>query len=381
MKKTTIHCPNCGTEIAVSEALAFEIRADIESLLRAENERRLQQAVAAARSQSRDEFELELRDLKAALLEKESNAKAAQERELALRKQARALEDKQREFDLELKRRLDQERYKLEEQIRKRVVEEQALKLGEKEKLINDLRKALDAAKRKTEQGSQEHQGAVMEIDLHSMLTGEFPNDQLQAIAKGTRGADIMQEVHNSASLPCGKILWESKNTRHWSPGWIDKLKDDQRAANAAIAVLVSVALPENIGTFGFVNGVWVSNRAACLSLAFALREQLIQVAFARNASVGKHDKMEALYRYLSGDQFRLKVEAIVEAFSAMQEQLYKERRAMEKLWKEREKQIQRIMLNTVGMYGDMRGIVGSSLPAIDALELDETKLLEDGSD
>jgi hypothetical protein len=184
------------------------------------------------------------------------------------------------------------------------------------------------------------------------------------------RGADVIQEVRDGGLRPCGTIIWETKRTKAWSPGWLAKLKDDQREAGASVAVLVSVTLPEDIRAFGLVDGVWVASLACYLPLAIALREQLIRVAFARAAAQGMSDKMEALYRYLSGDEFRHRVEALVETFKAMEEQLAKERRAMEKLWAERAKQIERLMTNTVGMYGAIRGVIGGQLPEIPALDL-----------
>jgi hypothetical protein len=185
------------------------------------------------------------------------------------------------------------------------------------------------------------------------------------------RGADLTQDVRDTALQPCGTMIWESKNTKQWSPNWLEKLKDDQRAAGASVAVLVSVSLPDGISSFGLVNGVWVSSLACFLPLAATLREQLIRVAFARKAAEGMHDKMASLYAYLSGDEFRQRVEANVETFRMMQDQLARERRAMEKLWKEREKQIDRLVLNTVGMYGSIRGIIGAKLPEIPALDLE----------
>lgn len=197
---------------------------------------------------------------------------------------------------------------------------------------------------------------------------------------RGIRGADLVQEVRNSQLQACGRIVWEVKNTKHWQAVWIEKLKEDQRAVGANLAVLVSVALPQDVHEFGRVDGVWVASLRAWPALAVALREQLVQVAFAHAASEGKHEKMELLYGYLAGEQFRQRVQGIVEAFTGMQQHLARERRAMEKLWKEREKQIDRVITNTVGMYGEMRGLIGASLPAIPALELDAT-LLEDETD
>ncbi len=262
--------------------------------------------------------------------------------------------------------------------IRKAAAEEQDLRLKEKEKQIADLRQALDDAKRRSELGSQELQGEVLELDIQAALERQFPQDRIEPVLKGARGADILQRVRNERLEDCGLICWETKNAKNWAPAWIDKLKQDQRAAGAAVAVLVSVALPDGIEGFGRIDGVWVAGLRAWPALGVALREQLIQVAYARAASAGKGEKMELLYQYLSGDEFRQRVEAIVEAFSAMQGQIQRERRAMEKQWAEREKQIQRVIGGTSAMYGALQGIVGGVLAVIPALELDDSGLLEE---
>lgn len=455
MTDTSIKCPNCGTEIAVSEALGAQIRAELEQRLRNEGETRLKRAVAEAEQRTRGALDVELKDLQARVAEKARDAEAAAQRELDLRKKARALEEqqrqlavqvraqveaelkarseeqlkaavtqaqarareesggelkllqeqlteqrkkvtaaqeaelvlrkekaaleeRQRELDLELQRRLDAAKGEIEAGVRQSLGEEHTLKLKEREKQIDDLRKALEDAKRKSEQGSQELQGEVLELDIQAELERLFPTDLLEPVAKGARGADIMQRVRNARLEDCGSIVWETKNTKHWQPLWLDKLKEDQRAAGGSIAVIVSVVLPDGIQGFGRLDGVWVSDLKSWPALAVALREQLIQVAFARSASEGKNEKMELLYRYLAGDEFRHRVEAIVETFTAMQAQLNRERRAMEKIWREREKQAQRIITNTVGMYGEMRGIIGATMPEIEALELEEVKRLED---
>jgi hypothetical protein len=233
------------------------------------------------------------------------------------------------------------------------------------------LRRSLDEAKRKSEQGSQERQGEVLEIDVEAELTRRFPHDVITPVRKGARGADIVHEVRDQALRLCGTVVWEIKNARHWQPNWLDKLKEDQRAIRANLAVIVSTALPEGIVEFGRIDGVWVAGLRAWPALASALREQLIQVAFAHAAAEGKHEKLECLYRYLAGDQFRGRIEATVEAFTALQRGLNGERRAMERIWNEREKQIGRVLANTAGMYGEVRGILGTSVPSVPALELE----------
>ena len=373
MTDTLINCPNCGHPIPLTDALTGQLRHDIEARLKLDEEKHVKAAVAAAESRVRDQTGQDLKLLREQLTEQQRKTRAAQDAELALRKDKAALEERGRELDLEVARKVDAEKQRLEESIRKTVGEEQSLKVKEKDKQIDDLKKLLDEAKRKSEQGSQELQGEVLELDIQAMLQQHFPHDVINPVPKGVRGADLIQEVRDGALRPCGSIVWETKNTKHWQPGWLDKLKEDQRAVGANLAVLVSVALPGEFGEFGQIDGVWVASLRAWPALAIALREQLIQVAFARAASEGKNEKMELMYRYLAGDQFRQRVQGIVEAFTEMQDQLNRERRAMERLWKEREKQIERVITNTVGMYGEMRGIVGATMPEIPALTLEGT--------
>jgi hypothetical protein len=355
-----------------------EEREKLEQRLREQFQQDAQAQLETAIAETRDQMRNELEQVQRQLSEQRQKTEQAQQAELALRREKTQLEQRSRELDLEVARRLDEQRQQIEQALRQSIAQEQDLKLKEKEKQIVDLRKALDDAKRRSELGSQELQGEVLELDIQARLERLFPHDAIEPVAKGIRGADIVQTVRNTLNQPCGAIVWESKNTKNWSQGWIDKLKADQRAIGVGIAVLVSVALPEDIESFGQIDGVWVAAPRAWPALAGVLREQLIQVAFAHAASEGKQEKMDLLYRYLAGDQFRHKVQGIVEAFTALQEQLNRERRAMERQWKEREKQIERVITNTVGMYGEMSGILGGTLPSIPALELDGDRLLED---
>lgn len=319
----------------------------------------------------REENSLLINDLKEQLQEKSTAIDESRTREMDLIKQARQLEEEKKNMRLEVERRVDASRKELESRMAKEFDEASRLKLLEKEKQIDGLRKSLDEARRKSEQGSMETQGEVLELDLENRLRTAFPHDQFTPVAKGAKGADVIQQVFDATMNECGKIIWEVKNTKAFSPLWIQKLKDDQRSAGASLAVLVSVVLPDSIKQFGQHEGIWLSDIHSYLPLVTALRDQLIQVNFARQASEGKGEKMELMFSYLSGDEFRQRIEAIVEAFNDMQDQLNKERRAMEKLWREREKQIQRITNNTVGMYGEVRGIIGSSVASIPSLELD----------
>ena len=315
--------------------------------------------------------------------EKDEAIKTFREQELKLRKEQRKLKEAAESLELEVARKLDEEREKIRGEAEKKVAEEHRLKDLEKEKVINDLKASLADMKRKAEQGSMETQGEVLEQDFEAQLKSFFVHDDIKPVPKGIRGADLVQTVRTTMGAECGVLLWETKNTKAWSGAWIPKLKDDMIEVRASIAILVSVVLPDDIKRFGQVDGVWVSDPLSAIPLAAALREQLLAVGRERIASIGKSEKMEALYQYLAGVEFKQKIEGIVEAFTSLQDQLNRERRAMERHWKQREKEIERVVKNTVGLYGDMQGIIGGQIPAIPALELDEadTKQLPDDSD
>ncbi len=309
----------------------------------------------------------EMESLQEAISSKDQAMDEARKRELSLINEKRKLEEKRKGMELEYQYKLEEDRRKQGE----KYASEVDLKLKERDKQIDGLRTALADAKRKSEQGSMETQGEVLELDLEVNLEQSFPHDDIDPVPKGIRGADVIQVVHNHSMAKSGTIIWEAKNTKAWNSNWIEKLKDDQRDLGANLAVIVSSVLPDGIRSFDLVDGVWVCSITSYIPLAMALRQQLIQVTFARTATEGKSEKMELVYQYLSGDEFRQKVEAIVDTFVGMQEQLDREKRAYARIWKERDKQIQRIIENTAGMYGDIRGLIGSSVPEIQALSLD----------
>ena len=356
------------------EAREKQLEQDVEQRVAAREQeltRKIQAEAAATASRELDALRQSLQARDAAMDE-------ARKRELELLREREVLQEQRKNMDLEYQRRLAGERQQLEDRLAEKYATESELKLKERDKQIDDLRKSLAEAKRKSEQGSMETQGEALELDLEANLGMHFPHDVIAPVAKGIRGADVVQTVHNANMADCGAIVWEAKNTKAWNSAWIEKLKDDQRAIGASQAVLVSVVLPEGIKTFGQLDGVWVTSVAAYIPLAMALRQQLVNVAFARSASEGKSEKMELVYQYLSGDAFRQKVEAIVETFVGMQEQLNREKRAYARIWKEREKQIDRIIENTAGMYGDVRGLIGTSVPEIQGLTLEGDGLLLD---
>jgi hypothetical protein len=352
-------------------------RLDLEAEVTRRTQTKVRDLEARAKADAEQALEARLKDLSEAVTRKDQDLQQFRELELGLRKKQRELEAAVLDADLKVQRTLAEERSKIREDAEARTQESHRLKDLEKDKLIQDLKSALDDMKRKADQGSMETQGEVLELDFEERLRRMFHLDDIQPVPRGIRGADLVQMVRTPVGADCGSIIWETKNTKAWSPGWISKLKDDMAETRASLAILVTVALPEGIARFGQVDGVWVSDPLSALPLAAALRQQLLQLERERQASTGKSVKMEMLYAYLAGNEFKGRVEGIVEAFTSLQDQLQRERRAMEKNWKEREKQIERVIKNTVGLYGDMQGIIGGQIPIIEALELEPKALVE----
>jgi len=366
MADEIIKCPSCGFEIAISEVLTVQIRERLKSELETgirkreaellKREKQLSQAKASideqvaekleaetakmqvqAQQEAANKLKIEFEDLKNQVAEKDKKISEAQEAELELRKKQRELEAGKADLELKVAQTLDEEREKIKQEALAKFSEERRLKDAEKDKLIQDLRKNLEDAKRRAEQGSMQMQGEVQELDLENVLKTAFPYDDIQPVPKGIKGADIVQNVFDATHKPCGIILWEAKHTKNWSDHWVQKLKDDQRGIRANVAFIVTEAMPKDIENFSLCDGVWVTQFNLAIGLATAFRQQLIDVTFARLGTVGKNEKMEILYQYLSGTEFCQKVEAIVETFTMMQVQLDKEKRAMVKIWKERE--------------------------------------------
>ena len=322
-----------------------------------------------AKKEARDEFSLEMKDLRDDLKTKEERLEEAKKTELQLRKRERELEERAKDIELEVARKIDQERKRVEDEVVKRISDERRMKDAEKEKQISDMRKQIEDLKRRAEQGSQQTQGEVQELELEKEISQLFPIDNVQPVPKGMQGANVIQEVLTNSGNRCGAIIWESKRTKNWSDGWISKLKDDQRTAKADVAVIVTEVLPKDVRNFSFVDGVWVTNYASFHGLALALRQKLTELAFTKSMAVSKDKKADILFHYLTGPEFRQRVEAIIEAFSDMKTELDKEKRLYERSWAKREKQLQSVLLNTAGMYGDLQGMIGSSMQTIPALE------------
>ena len=333
--------------------------------IEAERDRIRQEAKKAAAEQAaKDMAALEQR-----IAVKDKKLAEAQEAELKLRQEKAEFEEQKRAFDLEVARQAEAAK----EQVRKEKDEEFRLREAESNKKLGDMKRQIDELRRKAEQGSQQAQGEVLELDLEAALKRCFDGDEIVPVPKGTHGGDILQRVRGDLGYDCGTISWESKRTKAWSDGWLQKLKDDKLAAKAQLAVVVSTAMPKDVATFECREGVWVTPPNLAVALAAALRVSLIETAAARRAVEGRHDKMEVVYDYLSGPEFKGRVTAIVESFTSMREDLEGEKRAVQKLWAKREKQIERVLGNTAGMYGELAGIIGKSLPAIEQLELPGT--------
>lgn len=405
-----IACPSCHTEIEITEALQSQITTDLRRQLDIEtkaNEAKLKQAqadlaaksakldadrnalkasieagVAAerskitskakaiARKEAAAELELEMKDQSEQLADVQSKLKKARENELAIRKRERELEEQAEELKLAAAREVHTQREAIRSSAMKQFTEEHQLKDAEVQKLVSDLRNQIGELKRKAEQGSIQTQGEVQELALESMLESSFPKDSIEPVGKGVSGADCKQVVRCASGTTNGSILWESKRTKAFSKSWLSKLRDDQRTARASVAVIVSQAMPDGVETFAQINGIWVCSWQCAKGLAMALRSGLIEVGKSQIAAQGRVEKMELVYNYLAGAEFTRYVEGIVESFVEMESDLAKDKRAAKTGFNRREKQIERLVANTAGLYGDLQGIVGASLPAVEGLSM-----------
>jgi len=406
MSELTIACPNCKAKIKLTESLAapliestrreYEQRiarqnADIakreaaltrakESLddqvaekvriertkIAADEAKRAKLAAAA----NLEQRERELTDLRDVLKQQNEKLAEAQKAQADLIRKQRELDDAKREVALTIEKRVQESLAAVRDRARKETEEQMKLRVMEKEQTITSMQKQIEDLKRRAEQGSQQLQGEVQELYLEALLRTKFPFDAIEPVPKGEYGGDLLHRVVGPVGQVCGSILWESKRTKNWSDAWLTKLRDDQRAAKADVAVIISQVLPKDVETFESIDGVWVTHPSVALPLAVLLRHALVDIASARHATEGQQTKMEMVYQYLTGPRFRQRVEAIVEAFSSMQEDLNTEKKAITKQWAKREEQIERVMQATVGMYGDLQGIAGKTLKEIEGLNL-----------
>ena len=413
MSEPTIICPNCKTEIKLTESLAAPLiestRRDYEKRLAQkdadvakrdaalrEREEALSKAQQTIDDQVAEKLKLErgkialeeakkaklvlqtdidqktreLAELQEVLNQRDVKLAEAQEAQADLIRQKRELDDAKRELELTVEKRVQEGLAITREQAKKEAEEGLKFKILEKEQTITSMQKTIEDLKRKAEQGSQQLQGEVQELELEALLIAKFPRDTIEPVPKGEHGGDVLHHVAGPSGQPCGTIIWESKRTKNWSDGWLTKLREDQRAAKAEIAVIVSQSLPKGVETFGLVDNVWITHPKMVLPVGVTLRHMLIEIASSRQASEGQQTKTEMIYQYLTGPRFRHRVEAIVEAFSSMQEDLDKEKKAIIKQWAKREEQIDRVMQATSGMYGDLQGIAGKTIQEIEGLEM-----------
>lgn len=425
MTEPTITCPNCKTKIQLTESLAaplidasrkqFEqqllqkdneiarrehgirekekeiaesrrtldnqITSQVAAQLTTERARVIADESRKARLASAAELETkgrEIAELQEVLKSRDEKLAAAQKAQAELIKKQRELDDAKRELELTVEKRVQDGLIGVRAQARQEAEEGLKLKVMEKDQTIVSMQQKIEELKRRAEQGSQQLQGEVQELALENLLRAKFPFDAIEPVPKGDYGGDILHRVIGTDGQPGGTILWETKRTRNWSDVWLVKLREDQRTAKAEIAIIVSQILPKGVETFEMVDGIWVTHPRAALPVALVLRQSLLEIALARQSSEGLQTKTEMIYQYLTGPRFRQRVEAIVEAFSTMQDDLDKERKVIMKQWAKREEQIMRVMGATVGMYGDLQGIAGKSLQEIEGLELKSLGLNEE---
>ncbi len=352
-------------------------KAEIEAKAKAELQKELSQKLQLEQARIKEQMQKEQNEA-IALLKEELEAKSKQLAELnkakieieqlKREKEEMVLKAKM-EAELELTKRLNEEKLKLKQSLD----EEIALKLKAKDEQIEQMKRDIEAAKRKAEQGSQQIQGEALELTIESWLKSKFPFDSIEEVKKGAFGADCIQRVHTREMQNCGVICYESKNTKAWSDAWITKLKQDMLKVNADIGVLVTSVYPNGMDRMGFVDGIWVCSLDEFKGSVFLLRESLIRVAKTIKKEENRGDKMALLYNYLTGNEFQMQLKAIVDGFMAMQSELDKERRSLMAAWKRRQKIIDGVLENTTQMYGALQGIAGNGAIAhIDALELPE---------
>jgi hypothetical protein len=402
---STIKCPNCKNEFPIGNALAEEIENEIktkyraflneaqkkmdaekaqvakkeeELKLQAENQERIiSDKLRLARIQLEEEatkkasIEIanQMQMLNKELEDKSLKLKESQQKELELMQKEKGIREREENLKLDLEKQMLERQKEIEERTRKMEGERFDLKIKELEKKLADQVEMAEVMRRKMEQGSMQLQGEVLEVALEELLRATFPFDTIEEVAKGVKGADCVQLVQNNIGQLCGKIIYESKRTKAFTNEWIEKLKRDMRAQQADVAVIVTEVLPRDMDAFGFKEGVWICRFTDVKPLAFILRDQLIKIYGAVATQENKGDKMQLLYNYLTGVEFRQNIEAVMEGFLSLKDGITREKMQMEKIWKEREKQLDKVLLNTTQFYGSIKGIAGSAVGDLKMLE------------
>jgi len=396
---TTIKCPNCRHEFAMEEAVSEQYKKDLREQMIAftrkkeeefqkkdlelakklrDQELTLQQNFDTEKKNIQQKLEEDLRKtihhdfenrltiLQQSNEDQQEKLKASRQKELEFLQKEQLLKIKEEELELSTQRKIQEERVKIADEIRR--TEEQKnqsketdfqFQLKEKEKQLEDQRKLIEEMRRKADQGSMQLQGEVQELALEKLLQGAFPFDLVEPIGKGVRGADCTLTVRNSTGQECGKIIYESKRTKNFETDWVDKLKNDMRQQSAQVAILVTRVMPRDMSCFGEKNGIWICNFSEVKALTEVLRDAVIRIYQASRNQQNKGDKMQLLYDYLTSSEFSEQWKAIREGFSSMKMSIQRERDMMEKLWKTREKQLEKVLLNTAHIKGSMEGISG----------------------
>ncbi len=374
-----VKCPNCGKLIEITEALKSQIKEEV--IINIDKKHKLEMEEIIRKTEEKvikelsDKKAFEVADLKRELEEKVKKINEFREQELKLREEKRKLEDSKKDLELEVNRKIDEQRKNIEETITRQEGEKHRLKEMEKEKIISDLKKSLEEANRKAQQGSQQLQGEVLELDLEETLRSAFPNDTIEPVGKGVNGADIKHIVKSPKGFNCGTILWETKRTKAWTDGWITKLKDDLRVEKANIAVIISNVLPKEITNgLGMKEGICLANYNLILALAILLRKNLLEVGYQKAISSHKERKADYLYEFITSHEFKQQIEELVETYQEMQKQIISERTSFERTWKLREAQITRMLSVTANVVGSIQGKVGQ-----DSLQIRGMELLESG--
>ena len=396
----TVTCPKCQNNFEPTDAIREEVEKELRgkmtdwqkkkeeetSALLAEQKTKIQNELTEQLKKNiagEYEHKLKLMQDNEANMSKQVNE--FRQKELAFLKQVQAIQAKEAELELELQRKLNTERESLKAQIQKEEAErlsikdqEYVLKVKELEKQLEDQRKLAEEMRRKAEQGSMQMQGEVQELLLEELLKTSFPFDQISEVGKGVRGADCIQIVRNSLGQEAGKIIYESKRTKDFNQEWIDKLKADMRSQGADIAVIVTQTFPKELDRFGEKDGVYICSFQEVKSVALLLRNAILKIHDTKKSQVNKGDKMSFLYDYLTSNEFSEQWKAVGEGFRQMRSSIQKERDAMEKLWKAREKQLEKVLLNAMHIKGSIEGIAGADAIHLDLLEDDTTLGLEE---
>jgi len=389
-----ITCPKCGERFNAEQALSLQVETRLRTEfnqkfkgLSAQKEMELSQRLAEEmkkqaeqqkkleidlREKVKLDFEAQLKNSNEELEAKRKEVYALKGRELELLKVEQQLLEQKQSFELDLQKKLMEERKVIEENAKQKAEADSLFKLREKDMKMAQLMEQIEVMKKKAEQGSMQLQGEVQELALEELLQSTFPFDIISEVGKGVKGADIIQAVHNKLGQECGSIIYESKRTKAFSNEWIDKLKSDLRSQKSDIAVIVTGTMPREMDKFGQKDGIWICSYEEVKGVAAVLRESLIRIHEIKASQDNKGDKMQFLYDFLTGNEFRHHIESIVEGFSCMQTSLQKERLAMERMWSEREKQLNKVLVNMSGMYGSIKGIAGNAVAEVKLLSLDE---------